>query len=485
MKKLYLFLFTVLCFAFVSKADVTYKFNFTVEDPENVTIKICDYDDPTKVLKEFDVKEGLNSFEYEIIGYSYANLFVNTTEGRILKAHKEDGSISYDVADNALKIYLSPWYYGYGDPEYTYTIKTFDEASFRPNTVKVTLDNPEGIRMTLRGGSVINADKTEYEIPFNDVYEDMLTIRKAVAEELIYKITANGEEVVKEGLEYNIPLVDRSDIDDIKYITDIVITQEFPEDMLCNIKFVFTNDDPGCITSVTYGGEPIEDFANEDVFTVRPGKELVANFNRNDYKIISYQKNDKDPYESSYISIMSEVIGSDFTLTVTAEKYEVYTATIIASNPEQIKMERGYPSYAKVDLVAGENQITFRKDGYDDKVTVAALDGFDITRIYDETYDKETVVSTMYSTTIYLDENSKIYIDSEPIVRNEQILVYVDDTMVYNNVPNFSRGGELIPAVNGYQFISYREKDNYITFMATGAYDGKYYKNGVDVKPGF
>lgn len=471
-------MFTVLCLAFAAKADVTYTFNFTVEDPENVTIKICDYEDSSKVLEEIDVKEGLNSFEYVISGYSYANLFVNVADGKLLKVHNENGSINYDVANNQLKIYLSPW--AWGSTNYTYTIKTFDEATFRPNTVKVTIDNPEGIRMTLRGGNVINADKTEYEIPFNEEYEDVLTIRKAEAEELIYKITANGEEVVKDGLEYNIPLVDRSDEDNIKYVTDVVITQDFPADLTYNVKFVFTNGDPGCISSVTYGDVPVEDFANAEGTTVRPGKKLYVTFNTVDYKIISYQKNDKDPYESSYITIVSEIIGSDFTLTVNAEKYRELTAVLVIEDPETVKVSKGsYDNEVEYDIVAGENVITFSDKAWANDIKIAPRDGYELTRIYDVNNDKEIgIYSWADYTTIYMEENGRYEITTNKIYRDKQLVIFVDDTTPLWSGATFTRGGRKIEAEAGYNMIDFRDKDGLISISATGAPDGaKYYRN--------
>lgn len=478
MKKLYLFLFTVMCVAFVSKADVTYKFHFTVEDPESVAIRICDYYDDSNVIQEFEVKEGLNDYEYT--STDGVNLIISAVEGKVLKIHKEDGSVNYDVTNNMLKLYLSSFDWGLGSgSEYTYTIKTFDEESFRSNSVKVTLDNPDGIRMTLRGGNVINAEQTEYEIPFNDVYEDMLTIRKANAEDLIYKITANGEEVTKQGLEYNIPLVDRSDVDDIKYITDIVITQDFPEDLMCTVKFVFTNGDPGCISSVTYDEIPVENFAAEEGFQVHPGKNLYVTFNRDDYKMVSYQKNDDDPYESSYISIVSQPISSDFTLTVTAEKYNVYNAILVIEDPATVKVETSsYPS-TELELVAGENVVTFKDAMYANELKITARDGYEMARIYDATYDNEVTISTWGpTTTIYLKENSKFEISTNKIIRDKQLAFYVDDlSSLYYGV-TFSRGGSSITAKAGYNLVDYRDADGSITINASYAEStSKYYLN--------
>ena len=482
MKKLYLFLFSVLCIAFVSKADRTYTFKFTVEEPENVTVKVCDYYDDEKVLEEFEVVKGLNT--YEFTSTDGANMYINTVEGKVLKVHEEDGSVNYDVKDNALKIYLSPYDWGWGGPaEYTYTIKTFDEATFRPNTVKVTLDNPEGIRMTLRGGSVINTDKTEYEIPFNEDYEDMLTIRKADPEDLIYKITANGQEVIKDRLEYNIPLVDRSDVDDIKYITDVVITQDFPEGVMYTVKFVFTNGDPGCISSVTYGNDTIADFAGAEGFQVRPGKKLTANFNRDDYKIISYQKNDDEPYESSYLSLAAEVIGADFTLTVTADKYTYSDGVIVVDDPDAVKVTRYDYPYTEVELVAGENTVSFKNNGEDNRFNVTARDGYEVLRLYDAAYDEETTVSTWSSSTaISLKENSKFEITTGKVIRDMNVVFYADDLTNLWYGLQFSRGGFSINATEGYTLVDYREKDGKITVSATGATsDSKLYRNYEEI----
>ncbi|MDE6369206.1 MAG: hypothetical protein K2K94_08200, partial [Muribaculaceae bacterium] len=306
------------------------------------------------------------------------------------------------------------------------------------------------------------------------------TIRTANTEDLIYKITANGEEVIKEGLQYNIPLVDRSDIDDIKYITEIVVTQDFPEDLLCTIKFVFTNGDPGCVTSVTYDEIPVENFAAEEGFQVHPGKNLYVTFNREHYKMVSYQKNDDDPYESSYISIVSQPISSDFTLTVTAEKYNVYDAILVIENPATVKVETSsYPS-TELELVAGENVVTFTDAMYANELKITARDGNEIARIYDATYDNEVTISTWGpTTTIYLKENSRFEISTNKIIRDKNLAFYVDDLSGLYYGVTFSRGGSAITAQAGYNLVDYRDADGSITINASYAPStSKYYLNG-------
>lgn len=480
MKKLYLFLFTVLCFAFASNAQRDYTFHLTVDDPTGITVKACDYYDDDKVLESFEMTKGVNTFEFTS-PLSGSNLIISCTADKVLKVHNEDGSVNYNAANNTLKLYLSPWDSFYADPaEQSYTLKTFDAESFRNHSVKVTLDNPEGIRMTLRGNNVINTDQTEYELAFNDIYEDMLTIRKADTDELIYKITANGEEVEKNGLQYEIPLVDRSDEDDIKYITDVVITQDFPENLNYTVKFVFTNGDPGCVNSVTYGDVPVEDFANENGFVVRPGKKLYVEFNTDEYRLISYQKNDNDPYESSYISIVSETIGSDFTLTVTAEKYKELTAILVIEDPETVKVSRGsYSDEVVYDIVAGENVVKFSDKAWANDIKVEPIDGYELTRIYDAINDKEIGISTWSNyTTIYLEDQARYEISTTKIYRDKNFVVYVDDLSSFYYPVTITRGGRVIETVEGYNTIDFREKDGLISFSASYAPDGsKYYRN--------
>lgn len=480
MKKLYLFLTTVMCLAFVTKAEVTYKFHFTVEEPENVTVKICDYYDKSVVFEEIELKEGLNDFEYTSV--DGANMYIETTEDKVLKVHKADGSINFDVANNALKLYLSSYSWDFGNTEYTYTIKTFDAASFRPHTVKVTLDRPTGVRMTLRGGSVINTDTVAYEIPFNETYEDAISIRPENPDELIYKITADGTEIVKGDYDYTVALVDRSDEDDIKYVSEIVITQDFPEDMLCTIKLVFTNGDPGCISYVTYGDETIENFAGEEGFQVHPGKLFEAVFNREDYKILTYQENDREPVQATFLYRASEPIREDYVLTVEAEKYLTYEAYIVPDNYQAVKVTRYSYPYNVVELIDGETPITCKNDSEGNKVNVEATDGFEIEKIYDATYDVDFPLSTWSSTTVAtLQEGSKLNITTTKIIRDKNVVVYVDDVTSLWYPLTISRGGNTVPSGVGYNIVDYRDKDGKITIGATGAQDGKVYRNGEPV----
>ncbi len=402
-------------------------------------------------------------------------------EGLILKALDAKGNQSFDVSNNCLSIYLSPW--GWGDTSFTYEIKTFDEATYRNRTVKITLDKPEGIRMTLRGNDAINSDTTEYNLPYNDEYENVLTIRATDTDNLIYKITADGQEVAKQGLEYPIALVDRSDEDNIKYVENIVVTQEFPEDMSCNVKLSFTNGDPGCIKSITYGGEAIEDFAGEDGFNVRPGKKLIITLNKDDYKILSYQKNDEDPYQATYVSTISDVLSSDIKYTINAEKYEIYNAVLIIDNADLLRITKYEYPYPVVEVVNGENPITFKNDGKDHRLQIALNDdNYEIVRMYDHTYDKEIAPSTTSSNSVIsLEKDSKIEITTGEVIFDKEMVFYIDDVENLYFGASFKRAGKTIKAASGYNLISFRDKEGLITINADMAMNGKAYRNGEEV----
>ena len=479
MKKLYLFLVLSVCMAFAANA-LDYTFKITVEDPDNVKITHTDY--YYNAIDEYEVKEGVN--EYAISVNDSERLLITVSEGKILKVLNEDGSQNFDVTDNKFDLYLSPYNWGgMTETDQAYTVKTYDEATFRNHSVKVTLDKPDGIRMTLLGGSVINTDKTEYIIPFNDEYETQLDIRAANTDNLIYKITADGVEIQKKGNIYTIPLVDRSDADVIKYVENIVITQEFPEDMNYNIKIAFTNGDAACVSSVTYGDEPIEDFAAADGFTVRPGKKLMINLNKADYKILSYSLNGGDENQATYLSYISEIVGSDLSYVITAEKYEILEATFVVDDPNIVKITKYVYPYEELNLVAGENKVTFKISEDAEKFKISAREeGYEIARIYDATYEKEITVSTTYSSTnVTLAKNSRIEITSGKIVRDKTAVVYIDDIDGLNYGFSITRGGASISGKAGYNLVDFRDKDGRFTLNASGAEAIKAYRNGEEV----
>lgn len=478
MKKLYLFLALSCCISFVTNA-LDYTFKITVDDPANIKITHVNYS--YEPIKEYEVTEGLNEFTISV--NDFERLLITPSEGKIIKVLNEDGSQSSDVKDNKFDLYLSPYNFGgTAKTEQIYTVKTYDEATFRTHSVKVTLDKPDGIRMTLLGGSVINTDKTEYIIPFNDEYETELAIRTVNSEDLIYKITADDVEIHKTGSTYKVPLVDRSDENNVRYVENIVITQEFPEDMSNHIKIAFANGDAGCVSSVTYGGEPVEDFSAEDGFDVRPGKRLNILFNKTDYKILSYTLNDGDEKQATYLSEISEVVNSDMSFVITADKYEVMEATFVVDDPEAVKITKYVYPYTEIKLVAGENKVNFRNGDDDDKFSVSARDGFEMARIYDATYEKEISLSKYSSmTTVSLAKDSRIEITVEKIIRDKVAVIYVDDTDDLYYGVSFTRASQSIDGDTGYNMVDFRDKDGDISVKAYGAKNVQVYRNGEEM----
>ncbi len=396
----------------------------TVEEPENIRVqRYAYYSD--EVLEDLAVEKGEN--QYVITATSNERFVVSAVEGKVLKVHEADGSINYDVTNNVLSIALSSFSWSFSKTEYTLTIKTFDEATFRNRSVKVTLDKPDGILMTLTGAEEIKTDRTEYIIPYNEEYETKLEIRPVNAEDLIYRVTADGVEVAKSGIRYNITLVDRSDADDIKYVENIVINQEFPEDMSYTVKLAFANGDPGCIKEVSYNGENVENFADPDGFSVRPGKKLMILFNRDDYKILSYTLNDGNEQQATYLPSIENTVLSDLSYNIKADRYNYMDASFVVADPSLVKITKYVYPYPEIELTGTVTPVKFKDDGEDCKFEVSLRDAnnYEITRIYDKTYDKETPVGSYGITPVELKENSEVEITVEPVILDKSAVIYI------------------------------------------------------------
>ncbi|MDE6240230.1 MAG: hypothetical protein K2M54_09640, partial [Muribaculaceae bacterium] len=167
----------------------------------------------------------------------------------------------------------------------------------------------------------------------------------------------------------------------------------------------------------------------------------------------------------------------------TADKYTYSDGVIVVDDPDAVKVTRYYYPYTDVELVAGENTVSFKNNGEDNRFNVTARDGYEVLRLYDAAFDEETTVSTWSSSTaISLKENSKFEITTGKVIRDMNVVFYADDLTNLWYGLQFSRGGFSINATEGYTLVDYREKDGKITVSATGATtDSKLYRNYEEI----
>lgn len=479
MKKLYFCLLAVIVAAISTSAQVNYTFDLTVDKPSELTVQLLN---GSEVVNAFDVVEGANHYEFEVPNGEYYYFNVKVTEGYKLIMLEDGTKLPSELTNNEFKKSLSGYSWAtWSGTSFAYTVRVFSAEDYKNRTVKLTFDEPQGVQFTLRGNSAVKADQKEYEIAYNDEFEDRLEIRPTNTDEILYKVTADGKDVVKDGLTYTIPLVDRSDADDIQYVKEIAVLRNFPEGFTYNVKIAFANENPACVSSVTYGGEAITDFDAADGFDVVPGKKLVITLNKDDFGFDKYVLNGSTTY-ISYASSIEKTVDCDLDYVITATEYKYFDASIVTTDPASVKVTRYSYPYSEIKLEGTETKFTFKNDGSDDKINVEAADGYELVKIYDQTYDQTTTVSTYNkSTIVYLKENSKIELVAEKIVRDQNLVFYFDDLSDFYFGAKIKRGGVDIPAQLGYNLVDYRTKDGLITIDSYGAQDLKAYRNYEEV----
>lgn len=307
MKNLLLLLFIVLSTTFCTHAAKTWDITLDIEDASTISVKLIDSDNNVENLT---VVNGENNWSRNIT--SSTDLVIESTDGYLLRYSKDGQSWSTAPAAGYVEtLSSSAWSSG----SLSLKIKTVKESDYRSNKVKINIDDPENVTLALKGQSPFTPTEKEFDLAYSPTDETTLTITPKSG--VIYKVTADGENIEKGYSSYTVNLVDDVDNENPIFIQTVDIQVNFPADLKYTIKIGFTNNDPECVTSVTYDGIEITNFDNPDGFKVTPGKELVINLDTEHYDIDKYYKNGEEKYTwRSYIS-ESPVI-SDLTYEITA-----------------------------------------------------------------------------------------------------------------------------------------------------------------------
>lgn len=264
------------------------------------------------------------------------------------------------------------------------------------------------------------------------------------------------------------------------FTENINIQYEFPEDLNYTVKIGFTNNNPECLQSVTYAGEEIEDYAAAEGFIVRPGKKLTVTVNSLYHKLAGYKVNGES--EEVFGDVYSVVVLSDIELEFDAAPYEVMNAQIIIDGVEGITITN-YKTHKEVEAVNGANDLSFTEK--DNSYYVAVNPGYELTEVYDETYEKDYLAS-YFSGYLYLDKNSKIYLTAKKIVFDSDVVVYIDDlTDVYYGLSLTCGKSTYSTYDAGYFTFPFRKADGGIKFSASGVKSANGYINGEATEIGY
>lgn len=490
MRKFYLLFAILLAFTLQASAK-TFTFHLTIEDPTKVVVERSHYDSKTwsfiyEPIEGVELVKGLNEFSIDETSTSAVNFRIRSLDGYILKIHKADGSIDYTVKNDTEWLKPIGVYNSNNELDVTLTVKTISPEEYYDQTLTLTFDNPDKCKaFNIRNHKETSKPQEyEYELQYNSTYEDILYVSPIDSYTRFYQVLVDGEPATAESNgSYEIKLSDFTDEANPVYVHNVDVQANYPKDLNYNFK-ITTNDIPECIT-VTVNNNPIENFDAEDGFSVRPGSKVRMDFNTADYKITKVTRNGSDVYLYSSTTYLETYVYEDYIYEFTAEKLEQYTATIVA-DPELVQVKTPTNYGTEVALTGDETEITFtNKTADSDQFNINVKDktAYEITRIYDETFDKEyTIATDGYGTNVKLADNSRLIVEATKIIRDKNVVVYVDKNKVSGSTVYIYRGASSFNSVVGYNQVEYRDQDEKIETYCYGLSSAPtVYRNGVNI----
>jgi hypothetical protein len=424
---------------------------FTININEGDVCSLSYYDNTTYSSVQTTLAAGENTFEVDT--YSIT-LSLDSNSDYIFTSVLKDG--------NAQSISSAKSYYAYSFAGSTFdiTVKKQSEAYDAKCTIKV--DDPSQVQIRTNVLSrTISLTETETEVEFISSLESPFTIGRTTYGQNLYSIKLNGESQTVSS--YTSVPVKNGDV--------IEIEANFPE-VYYPLTFKYGEGAEGFITSVTVNNASVENF-NEGV-DVQIGSSVYIYGDTQNYKFesLTVGGNPVSYFYGSYSFTMNEATE----VVVNAHKYADLSYSVKVDDPSTIVLYKGY-SYngTIIDLQAGSNDLQISENS--NYITFKAADGCYISSI---TVNGEEKYQGYTETTIYVAEGDAIEVTSAKIVRDQNLVVFVNDqldpqTMAYFYL-TFSDRNQIKTINKGYNTLNFYSGD---IPMYYSCYDGAYTSDEV------
>lgn len=397
-----------------------------------------------------DEKTDLNLVEGEnVINLaSDEEVYIKMDPAAITTVKDYNGSTESTNYNGYYNIYYSSW-----KPEaMTYTLTAVSESEYRSKSVTVNIDSPELVTIT-RGRNDIKPDKSPVTVDYNPEDESKLTITPRTSNMSIYKVTADGTDIIPEGNRYVVNLVDNSGETPV-YIQNIDVTAKYPEGFA--FKATINVDGPAeTISKVEINGVAVEDYLSEAGFDVTPDADLRVYFDADNYKVDEVLINGTKKTLYGPACVISPVTCNN-NIEIKAHKLETFDAVVNITGAKGVKC---YLNEVAQQITEGENifQVkegasTFRftaKEGYE--LTVVDYKGADMI------YDSYAYVSVT--------DNSPVTVVAEQIIREDKLALFISG-LEYSSSSyvDFRESWSLkyrpeIELTDGYNIIDFRLAD--------------------------
>jgi hypothetical protein len=281
-------------------------------------------------------------------------------------------------------------------------------------------------------------------------------------------------------------------VEDSKY-TSVTITEgtaiEVKSDKYIDasykLTFKYENDGEGFISDVKVNGVSVADPHNPDGIYIKAGATVDIYGNSDDYKFNSMSIGDK---AYTYFNQPTEfVMKGETEVTVDATKYATFSITVNVDNPDNFTLYKGYSADAtkiiplkaganKLDLSTNLSAITFIKNSgcYFTSVKVSGTEQY---------YQGNSSVYVYRSS---LSEGTVIDVESGAIVRDKNLVIYVNDKSLATHGMGFTLSDRSsLEIENGYNSFNFAESDLPIEFGANGQTSESVYLNDEAVAPNY
>lgn len=289
---------------------------------------------------------------------------------------------------------------------FTFTLQNLEDA--RTASCTVNVDDPTLVNAQLSGTySPVTFNQGANTLKFDPETENTLILTAANYQKPIYKVTLNGADVPSDGGTYNIPLTQGCQIDVTAIIPSVPVT----------VNFTYSEKGAGALSSVAVDGQAVADF-NGTSLTMTAGQSLTLNPNSL-YNITGFTINGASQYWSGGYAYTLNTVLSDTEIHIEAHPYSTVNATLNVSDPQQIKVYRGYSYNNDVITLSGTTN-TIQVPENNTVISWEAATGcyIESVKVNGEDYTSDNVSCT---------EGMTIDIVTKAIVMDKTTAVWIDD----------------------------------------------------------
>lgn len=435
----------------------------SIEDGDVVTIKLVV--EPSKSVvfkgapKSYYVSYNYNEVKPNDEGVltisdvaPYTSIYVYACEGYRLLEVKDQTQRSYSIYSGNCSLYSSDLSYDANG------VCTLEVNSVDASTIKKSKFTYKAVGTKATSINMYNQSTYSYVYPSEEVRTEEFEPGEsyfigANNNIQLYKVEVNGSPLTAQYGTYTYYPQDND---------ELVIYTDFP-DGNATLKFSFEGTaDPGIISEFRCDNQMVQTSEWKDGFTAKLGQTVNLTFNNEDYEDVTVKLNGEEIDHYRYQNTFTE--EKDYNFVISGKGLTPFSVSVATNVPDALVLKDRNGNVYPIDKTKDENVITVLRSN--NVLYITAEDGYKVDAVVvngnEESY---------FQYGVYINSNSEIEVSIKKIERNNNAVVYLEDTqwgylsMVLS--PNDYNLRKEITLNPGYNFISFGSFDLPIGLSAT------------------